>query len=102
VDINIAWETIGEFIKISAKEDLYYYKLKKHRSWFDEGCPELLNQRKEAKLQWLQYQNKINGNDVNYTNNETSENFGNEKKECLNNKTNDLATHKEKEKTIII
>jgi hypothetical protein len=37
MDINIAWKTIRESIKISAKETLGYYELKKHKSWFDEG-----------------------------------------------------------------
>jgi hypothetical protein len=36
VDINRAWETIRENIKISAKESLGYYGLKKHKPWFDE------------------------------------------------------------------
>jgi hypothetical protein len=36
VDINSAWETIKENIKISAKEGLGYYELKKHKPWFDE------------------------------------------------------------------
>jgi hypothetical protein len=31
-------ETLRENIKISAKESLGYYKLKKHKPWFDEGC----------------------------------------------------------------
>jgi hypothetical protein len=54
VDISRAWETIRENIKISAKESLGYYELKKHKPWFYKGCSELLDQRKEAKLQWLQ------------------------------------------------
>jgi hypothetical protein len=54
VDINTAWETIRENIKILAKESLSYYELKKHKPWFSEGCSELLDQRKQAKLQWLQ------------------------------------------------
>jgi hypothetical protein len=31
VDINKAWETIRENIKVSAKESLGYYELKKHK-----------------------------------------------------------------------
>jgi hypothetical protein len=54
VDINSAWETIRANIKISTKESLGYYELKKDKSWFDEGCSKLLDQRKQAKLQWLQ------------------------------------------------
>jgi hypothetical protein len=36
VDINRAWETIRENIKISAKECLGYYELKKHKPLFDK------------------------------------------------------------------
>jgi hypothetical protein len=33
VGINGAWKTIRENIKISAKEDLGYFELKKHKRW---------------------------------------------------------------------
>jgi hypothetical protein len=39
-DINRAWETIRDNIKISAKESLGYYELKKNKPWIDEGCSE--------------------------------------------------------------
>jgi hypothetical protein len=54
VKINSAWEMIREAIKISAKESLGYFGLKKHKPCFDEGCSKLLYQRKQDKLQWLQ------------------------------------------------
>jgi hypothetical protein len=53
VEINNAWETIRESIKISAKESLGYYELREHKPWFDEECSKLVDQRKQAKLQWL-------------------------------------------------
>jgi hypothetical protein len=56
--INIAWETIRENIRISAKKSQGYYELKNRKPCFDKGCPELLDQRKEAKLQWLRIQAK--------------------------------------------
>jgi hypothetical protein len=37
VEINSAWETIRENIKISAKESLDYFELKKHKPWLDKG-----------------------------------------------------------------
>jgi hypothetical protein len=46
VDINKAWETIRENLKISAKESVGDCELKKHKPWFDEGCSKLLEQRK--------------------------------------------------------
>jgi hypothetical protein len=39
--------------------------LKKHTPWFDEGCSKLLDQRKQAKLQWLQVPNETNGDNLN-------------------------------------
>jgi hypothetical protein len=51
VEINSALETLRENINISAKESLHYYKLKKHKPQFEEGCSKLLDQKKQAKLQ---------------------------------------------------
>jgi hypothetical protein len=48
LDVNKAWETITENIKISAKESLGYYELKKNKPWFDEGCSKLLDQRNKS------------------------------------------------------
>jgi hypothetical protein len=64
-DFNTAWEMITENIKISAKESLDYFELKKHKPWFDEGCTKLLYQRKQTKLQWLQDPSEINGDNLN-------------------------------------
>jgi hypothetical protein len=61
---------IGKFIKlgklseknkISAKGILGYYELKTHMRQLEEGCSELLDQRKQAKLQWLQDPSERNG-----------------------------------------
>jgi hypothetical protein len=41
VDIDRAWKTIRENIKISAKESLGYCELKKHKPLFDKGCLKL-------------------------------------------------------------
>jgi hypothetical protein len=60
VDINSAWEMVRENTTISAKESLGYYELRKYKPWFDEGCSKLLDQRKRAKLQWLQDPSEIN------------------------------------------
>jgi hypothetical protein len=93
VEINTVWDTIRENIKISAKESLGYYELKTHKPWFDEGCSELLNQRKQAKLQWLQDPNEINGDNLNNVRCETSRYFTNKKRDYLKKKINELATN---------
>jgi hypothetical protein len=55
---------IKENIKISAKESLGYCELKKHKPWFDKVRSKLLHQSKQAKLQWLQDQSEINGDNL--------------------------------------
>jgi hypothetical protein len=52
-DINRAWDNIRENIKTSARESLGYCESKHRKPWFDEGCSKLVEQRKQAKLQWL-------------------------------------------------
>jgi hypothetical protein len=54
-----------EDIEISVKESLYHYELKKHKPWFEERCSELLDQRKQAKLQGLQDHSEINSDNLN-------------------------------------
>jgi hypothetical protein len=93
VEINTAWETIRENIKMFTKESPGFYELKKHKSWFDEGCSKLLNQRKQAKLQWLQDPNEINGDNLNNVRRQASRHFGNKQMEYLKDKINDLATN---------
>jgi phosphomevalonate kinase len=58
VDVNKASETIKENIRISAKESLGYYEPKKNKSWFDEGCLELLDQRKQPICSGYRIQRK--------------------------------------------
>jgi hypothetical protein len=74
VDVNKAWETIRENINMSAKE---------YKPWFDEGCSELLDQRKQTKLQWLQDPSEINGDNLNNIRRETSRHFRNKKRQYL-------------------
>jgi hypothetical protein len=83
VEINSAWETIGDNINISAKENLRYFELKKHKPWFDEGCSKLLDQRKQAKLQWLQDPSEINWDNLNNVRCEASRQCRNKKREYL-------------------
>jgi hypothetical protein len=67
--------------------------LKEHKSWFDEGCLKLLDQRKEAKLQWLQDPSEINGDNLNNVRREVSRYFMNKKRKYLKDKINEIATN---------
>jgi uncharacterized protein YaaR (DUF327 family) len=93
VEIKSACETIRENIKISAKESLGYFELKKHKPWFNKGCSKSLDQRKQAKLQWLQDPSEINGDNLNHVRRETSRHFKNRMREYLKDKINEFATN---------
>jgi hypothetical protein len=57
-----------------------YYELKKHKPWFDDGCCKLLDERKQAKLQWLQDLSEINRVNLNNIRRETSRHLRQKKK----------------------
>jgi hypothetical protein len=92
-DINNAWESIRENIKTSAIDNLGYQKPKHNKSWFDDECLKLIDQRKQAKLQWLQNPSQVNGNSLQNLRRETSRNFRNKKREYLRGKINELETN---------
>jgi hypothetical protein len=72
-----------------------YFELKKHKPWFDEGCSKLLivDQRKQAKLQWLQDPSEVNGDNLKTVRREASKYFREKKREYLKDKINELATN---------
>jgi hypothetical protein len=76
-DINGAWGNIKGSIKTSAKESLGLYEGKQHKSWFDEECSKFLDQRKQAKMQWLQNPNQSNVDNLNNVRREASTHFRN-------------------------
>jgi hypothetical protein len=47
-------------MKNSAKESPDYYEWKTYNTRFNEGCPKLLDERTQAKLQWLKDASDIN------------------------------------------
>jgi hypothetical protein len=86
VAINRTWKIIGESIKIFSAKENPYYELKQHKPLFDEACSELLDQQKQAKLQWLQDPSQISGNKLNNVRREASRHNRNKKREYLKNK----------------
>jgi hypothetical protein len=52
-DVSRAWDNIRESIKTS-QESSGCCESKHHNLWFEEECSKLVDQRKQAKLQWLQ------------------------------------------------
>jgi hypothetical protein len=92
-DINKAWEGIREIMKTSAKDNLGYHRLKHNKPWFDDKCSKLIDQCKQAKLQWLQNPSQISGDNLQDLRYETSRTLRNKKWEYLKGKINKLETH---------
>jgi predicted RNA-binding protein Jag len=87
--MNRPWGTIRENIKISAKERLGLCESKFHKPWFDEECVQLVDQRKQAKLQWLQDPSEVNEDNLSNVRQEASRHFRNKKREYLKDKINE-------------
>ena len=79
-DINRVWENIKENIKASAKESLSLFELKQHKPWFDEECLGFLDQRKQAKMQWVQDPSQSNVDNLNNVRREASRHFMNKRR----------------------
>ena len=74
-DVNRAWENIKESIKTSAKESLDLHVLKRHKPWFDKECVGFLDQRKQAKMQWIQDLSRSNVDNLNNVKRDASRHF---------------------------
>jgi hypothetical protein len=64
-------------MNISAKESLGYHERKKHNVRLDESCSELIDQGKEARLQWLRDPSEINADNLNDISHESRRHFRN-------------------------
>jgi hypothetical protein len=89
-DINKAWETIRQNIKISAKESIRLCESKSYKPWFDEECLKLVGRRKQAKLQWLQDPSVMNEDNLHNVKRKASRHFRNKKRKNLKDKITEI------------
>jgi len=92
-DVDRTWENIKDNIQTSAKESLGLHELKKNKPWFDEVCLGFLDQRKQAKMQWMQDPSHSNVYNLNNVRGEVSRHFRNKKKAYLRAKIEELETN---------
>ena len=92
-DVNRSWENIKENIKTSAKESLGAHEWKQHKPWFDEECLGFLDQRKQAKMQWVQDPCQSYVHNLNSVRREVSRHFRNKTKAYLRAKIEELETN---------
>jgi hypothetical protein len=82
-----------ENIKASGEKNQGYHRLNHNKPRFDDDCSKIIDQWKQAKLQWLQNPNQINGDNLQNLRRETSRTFRNKKREYLKDKINELETN---------
>jgi len=92
-DVNRTWENIKENIQISAKEILGLHELKQNKPWFDGECLGFLDQRKRAKMQWIQDPSQSYVDILNNVRHEVSGYFRDKKKAYLKAKIEELETN---------
>jgi len=63
-DVNRTWVNT-ENIQTSAKENLELHEFKQNQPWFDEKCLGFFDQRKRAKIQWIQDPSQKNVDNLN-------------------------------------
>ena len=92
-DVDRTWENIRQNIQTSAKESLVLQELKQNKLWFDEECVGFLDQRKRAKMRWIQDPSQSNVDILNNVRREVSRHFRNKKKAYLRAKIEEFETN---------
>ena len=67
--------------------------MKQHKPWFDEEYLHFLDERKQAKLQWVQDPSQSNIDNLNNVRREATRHFRNKKKAYLKAKIEELETN---------
>jgi archaellum biogenesis ATPase FlaH len=67
--------------------------MKQHKPWFDEECLGMLDQRKQAKMQWIQDPSKSNVDKINNVRCDASRYFRNKKKAYFKAKIEELESN---------
>jgi hypothetical protein len=67
--------------------------LKQHKPWFDEECVGFLDQRKQAKMQWIQDPSQSNVENMNNVRRDASRHFRNKKNGYLKAEIYELETN---------
>jgi len=69
------------------------HEMKQHKPWLDEECLGILDQRKQAKMQWIQDPSQNNVDTLNKVRRDARRHFRNKKKAYLKGKIEELETH---------
>jgi len=82
-DVNRAWENIKYNIKTKAKKSIGLHERKQHKPCFETECLDFLDQRKQAKMQWIQDPSQSSVDNLKNVRRDASRHFRNKKKAYL-------------------
>jgi hypothetical protein len=82
-NVDGTWVKIRDSIKASAKEKVGVLETHRNKPWFSQGCSELANERKQAKLLWLQNPNDQTAEDFSNVKRNTCRTFKQKKRDYL-------------------
>jgi len=94
-DVNRTWEHIKENIQTSAKGSLFMHELNQNKPWFDEECLGFLDQRKRAKMKFMQDPSQSNVDILKNVRHEVGRHFRDKKKAYLRAKIEEVAVTRE-------
>jgi hypothetical protein len=80
-DVNRISENIKENIKTAANASLGLHEWKQHKPWFDKECVDFLDQRKQAKMKWIQDPSRSNVDNLKNIRRDASRYFRNKKED---------------------
>jgi hypothetical protein len=69
------------------------HERKQYKPWFDEECLVILDQRKQAKIQWIKYPSESNVDNLNNVRRDAGRHFRNKKKAYLKSEIEELETN---------
>ncbi len=92
-DKKSSWKNIKGNIKTSAIESPGQHELKQHKPWFEEEFLHFLDQRKQAKMQWIQDPSQSKVGNLNNVRLEGTRHLRNQKKAFLKAKIEEFETN---------
>ena len=84
---------LGKTLKRISKGSLGLHKWKQHKPWFDKECVVFSDQRKQAKMQWIQDPSRSNVDNLDNVRCNASRHFRNKQKVYLIAKIEELETN---------
>jgi hypothetical protein len=79
-------------VKLSAKKNLGFYKLRQHKPLFDKECSRTIRSKEASKMSMVTGSTQVNGDNLNNVRHEASKHVRNKMQKHMKEKISDLKT----------